>query len=500
MSKILGKTRPSIVKILYQLCYDTHTIFEYNNIKYWLDGGTLLGAIRCKPAGVISHDDDIDYAMESKYVKKFLSLRKNFNACGYDICKTFFGYKVFVTKRKKIDGECYSFPSLDIITMKEMNGKLVPSNKLTRDVWPKEVWNKTEVFPLKLYDFGEFQVYGPNKGKEYLFRYYGNDVMTHGYLTYNHEKEEFVESEKVKLTPELLKPAEPYDEVKMNRRCLKTCLTKSLDKVSSDSWKKKPTKTCSRIGIKCSRNFNVKMETYVISCGKIHSERLNKFMDHANKAGLNICKVNCVLGKKFKVDTLCKMVKDAILNPKAEMTKVEVSINMSHFNCWQKLINSCNDFGLVCEDDIMVHADFKEKINMLMDKLPKFSILHLHAYEWDIQDKKKRKVFKKIGGLTIMQENGWYNFGASCYIISKDYAKFLIKKSFPIRMPQDILMGSFPNRGMHLSLKARFDKEQDCYISPILDVDCGGPYSTGALSTQEHESPHIKTFLGCKKC
>ena len=25
------------------------------DIKYWLDGGTLLGAIRCKPAGVISH-------------------------------------------------------------------------------------------------------------------------------------------------------------------------------------------------------------------------------------------------------------------------------------------------------------------------------------------------------------------------------------------------------------------------------------------------------------
>ena len=118
-----------------------------------------------------------------------------------------------------------------------------------------------------------------------------------------------------------------------------------------------------------------------------------------------------------------------------------------------------------------------------------------------VEDKKnKRKVFKKIEDTTIYLNSGWYNYGGAAYIISKDYAKFLIKKSFPIRTPQDILMGAFPNKGFHFSIKARYSKIDDAYHSPILDVPTGGPYGTGSLSTQSHESPHIKTFLGCKKC
>ena len=53
-------------------------------------------------------------------------------------------------------------------------------------------------------------------------------------------------------------------------------------------------------------------------------------------------------------------------------------------------------------------------------------------------------------------------------------------------MPQDILMGSFPKKGNHLTLKMKYDKKQSCYISPLIDLECGGEGGTGTHSTQDY--------------
>jgi lipopolysaccharide cholinephosphotransferase len=219
----LSEIKPSTVKLLYQIMYDFDRIMRNKCLTYWIDGGTLLGAVRHK--GIIPWDDDIDVGILNKNVNKFLSLTKEFKKCGYSICKVWFGYKIFYTNRKKIivngNKTCYSFPFIDVLIYNKFSdGKFKLTKKEARDVWPKEVWSKKDLFPVTQYKFGKFYVMGPNNFLNYLDKYYGKDWNDIAYREYDHEKEEEVKKIKVKLTNKMREPAKPFDKI-INRKCIK---------------------------------------------------------------------------------------------------------------------------------------------------------------------------------------------------------------------------------------------------------------------------------------
>jgi len=68
-----------MLKVIDDICRD-------QNIKYWLDAGTLLGAIRHK--GFIPWDDDLDIAMERSDYNKFIEIIKSYKNDRYQFkCK-----------------------------------------------------------------------------------------------------------------------------------------------------------------------------------------------------------------------------------------------------------------------------------------------------------------------------------------------------------------------------------------------------------------------------
>lgn len=244
----------------------------------------------------------------------------------------------------------------------------------------------------------------------------------------------------------------------------------------------------------CYNNFNKTLGVYVINC-KMHKERYQKLLKYAKDAGVSVCRIPCVLGKKFTDRGIQKMIEDKLVSPLADMTNVEVSINMSHFNAWQKLLNSCKDYALVLEDDVELKPNFINQVNLILNSLQNsrisFSILHLWNGNWAKTKSALKPVLRLSKELVILQETMPYNAGGVGYIISKSYAKWLIDHMFPIRIPQDMLIGKYPKKGKHLTLKMKWDRVEECYKSPVLDMGCGGEGGTGAQTTQTYDAPTI---------
>jgi phosphorylcholine metabolism protein LicD len=158
-----------------------HNLFLKHSIKYFIDGGTLLGAEREKD--IIPHDDDIDIGVLNKDWYKLPNILKELADAKYKIHYQIEDYliKVFVPNmwmKEKETGRIIGTPTLDIFKWKKSNGKIELESTIHRRAFKNCYYGVQEMFPLKIYQFNNLYLWGANNGKPYLFRYYGNDCLT----------------------------------------------------------------------------------------------------------------------------------------------------------------------------------------------------------------------------------------------------------------------------------------------------------------------------------
>jgi hypothetical protein len=202
------KTAAPAIKEIKKISRVVDEILLKAHLDYWIEGGTLLGAVRHHD--VIPWDDDFDIGIKAVDEKRFLTLEKQFNEQGYQISKFFAGYKIFAKTGKETKYE-WKYPFCDVFLFdydpkKEM---YIYKNKTAQKMWPNSYFSSSELFPLKQYRIGKHYSPGPNKSYSYLDRVYGKDWPVTGYQQYDHKNEKalvrnkFIASHKVGTLPYL---------------------------------------------------------------------------------------------------------------------------------------------------------------------------------------------------------------------------------------------------------------------------------------------------------
>lgn len=244
------------------------------------------------------------------------------------------------------------------------------------------------------------------------------------------------------------------------------------------------------------------LHVYTINC-KVHAGRMAAFDAAAKAAGLRYTRIECVNGRAFDRQVLCSMHKAGLLRASADLSPIEVAINLSHAAAWARIAAGRFSHGLVLEDDARVRPDFKAALDATLDELASrpdtagFGALFLWNGKWG-GDQKQRPVLKNVPGFPRLAVNAItsrFNAGGVAYVLSRGFARRLLDGFFPMDVAQDTYMGMLarPRTRPVLTLRMTYDRTTRCYVSPVLNIDCGGEWGTGD-TTQGHSVPHVKTY------
>ncbi len=210
---------PELAQDLYQLMKDVHDAMEICGAEYWIDAGTLLGAVRHK--GLIPWDDDLDIHMhdDSRPIlfEKVVPILKGL---GYEYEEVIGEkYEIYKIEYPNRNGDTHS-PALDIIFVKERNGILVQKGwdaTIKLDDWK----------PFKLYDFGPYQVWGTKNPIPYLDDMYGKSWREIAYRGFDHiNKDAKNASKKTFVMKDGQYQPAPWKPLKDNRQKIKSLYKK----------------------------------------------------------------------------------------------------------------------------------------------------------------------------------------------------------------------------------------------------------------------------------
>lgn len=208
-------TDKKYIKSLYELMYITHNILLENGIIYYINGGTLLGAVRHK--GIIPWDNDLDIEVGFHDMNRVLQnpIKSEFNKKGCRVSLEPDGFvQIHFGKGKYV-------PHLDIFPVYVESGRTYWNFEIGKTLWGKCYFDVKDIFPLKYYKFGALKILGPKNPKGMLDKCYGKSWVNHGYITqepkYHANLSEPILVTKSEFTPgkDFYKPRKPQKLVNL---------------------------------------------------------------------------------------------------------------------------------------------------------------------------------------------------------------------------------------------------------------------------------------------
>lgn len=211
----LDPCEPRIIQKIYQMFKDVHDLFSLHKIPYWVDSGTLLGAVRHN--GLIPWDDDLDLCMLQEEEQKFLTLLSFLQKLGYHVVGMPYGYKIYPIDGDPLTNRPWKYPSCDIFIVLQRNDKFYYKMHWNQEKTAGVIYmTSDELFPLRDYVFGPLVVKGPNNPYPYLDRWYGDDWHSVAYSSFDHKIGKPITKVSKMLTDNDRKPALPHEPLQAN--------------------------------------------------------------------------------------------------------------------------------------------------------------------------------------------------------------------------------------------------------------------------------------------
>ncbi|WP_339609569.1 LicD family protein [uncultured Planktosalinus sp.] len=168
-----GKNKQIAERMLEKVCSILHAC----QIKYWLEGGTLLGIRR--ENRLLPWDNDIDLSIMSNQITKFDALFKSLQKAGFRVR----------TRKFKTSSKFFNQGEIRIIKIREKRFLGLTKGPVCLEIFVKyqhdencywEIANKTKCVPCKFYSsfktitFKNFNYSIPEKTDDYLTYRYGD--------------------------------------------------------------------------------------------------------------------------------------------------------------------------------------------------------------------------------------------------------------------------------------------------------------------------------------